>query len=462
MASKDGSIDLAYELNDKPPVPKALLLGIQHVAAMIVPHLAVAIIISGSIGLGAVDTQFIIQMVLIFGGLATLVQTYPIGPIGSGLPVVMGTSFAFVGAAIAIGNQYGLDAVFGATVVAALVEVLIGSQFKRVKRFFPPLVTGLIVMIIGLYLIPTGMDYVAGGAEAASYGAPYHLGLALLVLLITVGFNLFLSGVWRILSILIGIVVGYIAAIPIGIVDFSPVAEAGWFAVPVPGRFGFAFEPVAILTFTALFITAAIESVGDISGITAAEGRNPTDREVKGTLFTDGVLSSLGAIFSSFPLTTFSQNVGIINFTGVMSRFVVAIGGIVLLVLGFVPKVGAVVATIPESVLGGAVLVMFGMVMASGARLIFLNEDLNRRNMVIVAVSIGLGLGVELRPEALAELPEGVAIFFGNAVIMTALAAVTLNALVPRPDEEYAADLEESIEDSEKPSETGMAIEGED
>lgn len=445
MPPNDGSIELAYELEEKPPALKSFFLGLQHVSAMFVPTIAVAIIVSGAIGLGAADTTYLIQMVLIFSGLATLVQVFPIGPVGARLPIVMGSSFAFVGAAIAIGGQYGLDAVFGAIVVAALVEVLIAWQFSRVKRFFPPLVTGLIVMIIGLYLIPVGIDYAAGGAEAPDYGALYHLGLAMLVLGITVGMNLFMEGAWRVLSILVGIAVGYLAAIAIGIVDFTPVAETNWFALPVPGRFGFAFEPVAILTFTALFITAAIESIGDMSGITAAEGRNPKEREIRGGLFVDGFGSSLGGIFGAFPLTTFSQNVGIINFTGVMSRYVVGIGGGILLVLGFIPKISAIVATIPDSVLGGAVLVMFGMVMASGLRLIFLNEQMNRRNMVIIAVSIGLGLGVEVRPEALGALPGSAEIFFGNAVIMTAFSAVLLNTFVSRPDDEFESGLEEPV-----------------
>jgi NCS2 family nucleobase:cation symporter-2 len=435
MTDVDGSIDLAYGLDDKPPALESLFLGLQHIAAMIVPNIAVALIVAGAVGVSPANTAFLVQMVLVFSGFGTLLQVFPVGPIGARLPAVMGTSFAFVGAAIAIGNQFGLGAVFGGILVAAPVEVLIGWQYKRIKRFFPPLVTGLIVVILGLYLVPVGMDYIAGGQGASDYGALYNLGLAGLVLAITVGLNLFTKGTTRILSLLIGLVVGYAAAIAVGIVDFTPVAEAGWFALPEPGRFGFQFEPIAILTFTAIHITAAIESIGDISGITAAEGRNPTDREVSGGLFVDGVASSIGALFSSFPLTTFSQNVGIISFTGVMSRYVVGVGAAGLLVLGFVPKVGAIISTIPSAVLGGAVLVMFGMVMASGLKLIFENETLNRRNMVIVATSIGLGLGVEVRPDALQALPDRAKIFVGNAIIVTAIVAIVLNTLAPREDD---------------------------
>lgn len=435
MTGSEGSINLTYGLEDKPPTFETVFLGIQHIAAMIVPNIAVALIVGGAVGIGAADTAFIVQMVIIFAGFATLLQVFPIGPIGARLPVVMGTSFAFVGAAIAIGNQYGLGAVFGAILIAAPVEILIGWQFKRIKRFFPPLVTGLIVVILGLYLVPIGMDYVAGGQGASDYGALYNLGLAGIVLAIAVGLNLLTKGILRVLSLLIGLMVGYVAAIALGVVDFSPVAQAGWFALPTPGRFGFQFEPIAILTFTAIHITAAIESIGDISGITAAEGRTPTDEEVRGGLFVDGIGSTVGAVFGALPLTTFSQNVGIINFTGVMSRYVVGVGGVVLLILGFIPKVGATISTIPSAVLGGAVLVMFGMVMASGLKLIFENETLNRRNMVIMATSIGLGLGVEVRPDALQTLPDEAKIFFGNAIIVTAIVAIVLNTLAPREGE---------------------------
>lgn len=452
MTGSEGSIDLIYGVEDKPPTLETIFLGIQHIAAMIVPNIAVALIVGGAVGIGTANTAFIVQMVIIFAGLATLVQVFPIGPIGARLPVVMGTSFAFVGAAIAIGTQYGLGAVFGAILIAAPVEILIGWQFKRIKRFFPPLVTGLIVVILGLYLIPVGMDYVAGGQGASDYGALYNLGLAGIVLAISVGLNLLSKGTLRILSLLIGLVVGYVAAIALGVVDFSPVVQAGWFALPTPGRFGFQFEPIAILTFVAIHITAAIESIGDISGITAAEGRTPTDEEVRGGLFVDGIGSAVGAVFGAFPLTTFSQNVGIINFTGVMSRYVVGVGGVVLLVLGFIPKVGAVISTIPSAVLGGAVLVMFGMVMASGLKLIFENETLNRRNMVIMASSIGLGLGVEVRPDALQALPDEAKIFFGNAIIVTAIVAIVLNTLAPREDESAVVSPEVSDSDAVSPS----------
>lgn len=425
-------IDLAYELDDKPPLAEAAILGLQHVSVMIVPSTAVAFIVGGAIGLGTADIAFLVQMAILFAGIATLVQVYTVGPVGAQLPIVMGTSFAFVGAMISIGLGSGIDAVFGAIVVTGLiVPGLIGWQFKRLQAFFPPLVTGLIVIIIGLYLIPVGMEYSAGGVGAEDFGDPLNLGLAALVLLIAVLFNLFLKGVWRMLSILIGIAVGYVVAIALGVVSFAPIAEAAWFEIPYPGHFGFSFEPVAILTIGAIFLVSNMETIGDMTGITAAEGRNPTTHEFRGGILADGFMSSLGGVFGSFPQTSFSQNVGIINFTGVMSRHVVGIGGIILVILGLIPKVGAIVTTIPDAVFGGAVLVMVAMVAASGMRLLHLNIDMNRRNMVIIATSLGLGLGVVAVPEVLAELPEGIQTFFGNAVIMTGFTALILNTFVP-------------------------------
>ncbi|SFC11284.1 nucleobase:cation symporter-2, NCS2 family [Halobiforma haloterrestris] len=436
MANEPGDgIQLEYELDEQPPWPKSILLGLQHVAVMIVPATAVAYIVGGGVGLGAADTAYIVQMVLLFSGLATIVQAYTVGPVGAKLPIVMGTSFTFVGAATTIGADFGMAAVFGAILVTGFaVEGLIGWQFKRIEPFFPPLVTGLVVVIIGLYLIPVGMDYAAGGAaaqEAGEFGAVQHIGLAALVLAIAVGLNMFTSGVTRLLSILVAIAVGYAAAVAAGLVDFSPIGEADWVAVPSPTHFGLEFEPIAILVFAFLFLVSAMETVGDMSGITAAEGRNPTDGEFRGGLFTDGLMSSLGSLFAAFPVTSFSQNVGIVNFTGVMSRHVVGISGVILAVLGLSPKVGAVVTTIPSAVFGGAVLLMVGMVAASGVRLIVLHTELNRRNMVIVAVSLGLGLGIATTPDAIAGLPSAARTFFGEPVILTALSALVLNTLVP-------------------------------
>ncbi len=460
-----GEIELEYERDEQPPTGKALLLGLQHVAVMLVPATAVAYIVAGEVGTGAPTTAYLVQMVLLFSGLATLVQAYAVGPIGSRLPIVMGTSFTFLGASIAIGLEYGLGAVFGAVLVTGVVvEGLIGWQFKRVKKFFPPLVTGLVVIIIGLYLVPAAMNYVAGGEGSAHYGALYNLGLGGLVLAVAVGLNLFTDGVSRLLSTLVAIVVGYVGAVALeylvlpasapDLVSFDAVASAAWVQLPMPviasGTFSLQFEPVAIVTFAFLFLVSAMETVGDMSGVTAAEGRNPTDEEFRGGILTDGIMSSLGAFFGAFPMTSFSQNVGIVNFTGVMSRYVVGIAGVMLAILGLSPKVGALVATIPSAVFGGAVLLMAGMVAASGARLVFVGAELDRRNMVVIAVSLGLGIGVVTQPAAFEQLPAAANTFFTQPVIMTALSALVLNTLAPGEQSPFdIGSVDEPVADAE-------------
>jgi NCS2 family nucleobase:cation symporter-2 len=450
MASEPGSeIGILYDIEDKPPLGEAVPLGLQHVLAMLLPNIAPALIIAGAVGLATGQTSFLVQMALLFAGLSTIVQAYPVGPVGARLPIVMGTSFAFVGGVIGIASQYSLAVAFGAAVVGALVEVAIGWRFEWFRSWFTPLVNGLIVVIIGLYLIPVGVDYLAGGADAENYGALINLGVGGLVFGVAILLNQLFSGYIRILSLLIAIAVGYVASIVAGIIDFTPVGEAAWFAVPVPLRFGIAFEPVPILIMAVLYLTTTMETVGHISALTAVEDRSPSVGEFEGGLLADGVMSGIAGVFGAFPNTSFAQNIGVVTFTGIMSRFVVAVAGVVLVVLGFVPKVGAVFATMPNPVLGGATLVMFGMILSNGFKILNDNVAMNRRNMVIIAASIGLGLGVAVRPEALSQLPEQARTFFGEAVVMTALTALLLDSLIPEGGEAGTAEPDLASEPTE-------------
>ncbi|GAA0467978.1 purine permease [Halococcus dombrowskii] len=440
--ARDGQSDFGelYGIDEKPPMGESVLLGIQHVLAMLLPNIAPPLIIAGGIGLATGQTTFLVQMALLFAGLATVVQTSPIGPVGARLPIVMGTSFTFVGGLIAIGTQYGLATAFGAAIVGAFVEIAIGWKFEWFRSYFTPLVNGLIVVITGLYLIPTGMDYLAGGADAANYGALINLGVGSLVFVVAILLNQLFSGVLRILSLAIAIVGGYVVALAVGMVDLSPIGEAAWVAVPVPLRFGVAFEPVPILIMGLIYITTTMETVGHISALTTVENRNPNVDELKGGLLADGVMSTIAGVFGAFPNTSFAQNIGVVTFTGVMSRFVVTIAGVILVLLGLVPKVGALISTIPYPVLGGATLVMFGMILSSGFSI--LNDDvpINRRNMVIIAAAISLGLGVTVRPDVLSQLPQQAQTFLGNAVVMTAVVALVLDNLVPKRDDTGSVD----------------------
>ncbi|WP_135822115.1 uracil-xanthine permease family protein [Halostella litorea] len=430
----DGDSVVLYDIEDRPPLGEAIPLGIQHVLAMFLGNVAPPLILAGAVGSVTGETTFLVQMALIVAGVSTIVQAYPVGPVGARLPVVMGTSFAFLSPLIAIGNQFGIAAVFGASLIAAPVEMAMGVSLDRFRDYFPPLVTGIVVMLIGLTLIPTGMDYAAGasaGPSAEGYGSLTNLGLAGLVLVVTVVLNQFFEGFLRVISVFVGIVVGYAAALALNVVDLSPVASAGWVMVPQPLKYGLAFEPSAVVTVAFLYVITGMETIGDISGTVSATGRDATQSELRGGLIADGVMSMVGAVFNAMPNTSFSQNVGLVNFTGVASRYVVGIGGVVLLVLGFVPKIGAVVSAMPDAVLGGGALVLFAMIFSSGARIVTSNVTLDHRNSTILALSMALGLGVSFRPAVLQAFPSEVQTLFGSALVTGGMAALLLNVVLP-------------------------------
>lgn len=422
---------LVYGIEDRPPLKEALPLGVQHMLAMLLSNITIPLIIVGSLGLAAGDTALIVQMALFMAGAATLVQAYPIGPVGGRIPIIMGTSVAFVGASVAIGQEFGLASVFGACLVASLVEVALGFSIVPLRKLFPPLVTGVVLMLIGLTLIPVGMDYAAGGVGASDYGSLPNVGIAAVVFVLTLGLNQYGRGFVKYTSVLIAVIVGYVLAVVMGKVTFTGIATADWFSLPRPLAFGLELHWGPILMMGFIYVISAMETIGDISGIVAAEGRDPTTSELRGGLVADGVMSGLAALFSTFPNTSYSQNVGLVNFTGVVSRHVAAIAGIMLVALGIVPKVGAAFATIPAPVIGGGGLMMFAMIFASGAAIVHRGTDLNQRNMVILAAAIGLGLGVELRPEAIQALPQGLQSLFGSGLITGGLTALVLNAILP-------------------------------
>ena len=425
-----------YGIDDKPDLDRAIPLGIQHLLAMFLSATAIPLIIAGGIGLGSADTTFVVQMAILVAGIATIVQAYPIGPIGARLPIVMGTSAIFISPLIGIGNAFGLAAIFGAVIVASPVEILIGYFWDDVRDLFPPLVTGIVVMLVGLSLVPIAMQQSAGGPGNPAYGSLANLGLAALVAIIAIALNQYFEGFLRVGSILIAAVVGYVVALPLGLLDLSPVAEAGIVSVPIPLQYGLVFEPSAILLVGFAYVVTAMETIGDIAGTTEAVGRDPTDEEMTGGVIADGVMSAFAAVFNAFPNTSFSQNVGLVGFTGVASRFVVAITGVILVVLGFFPKVAAVVAAMPSPVLGGATIVLFGMIFSIGLRIVARGAELNRRNLTIVAVSVLLGVGVEVQGDVIQQLPDDIQVLAGSGLIVGGVAALVMNAVLPTEDED--------------------------
>lgn len=437
-----------YDIEDEPPLGEAVPLGAQHLLAMFLSTAALPLVIARAIGLGAADTTFVLQMALLVAGVATIVQAYPVGPVGSRLPIVMGTSAIFVAPLIDVGNQFGLAAIFGAVLVAAPVEILIGYFIDDVRELFPPLVTGIVVMLVGLTLIPVAMDYAAGGPGAADYGSLENVGLAGLVFVLALGLNQYFDGFARMASVLVAVVVGYLVAIPLGMLDLGRVATAGWVSVPIPLQYGVEFHPSAILVVAFAYVITAMETIGDISGTTEAVDRDPTSEELQGGLVADGVMSGVAALFNAFPNTSFSQNVGLIGFTGVASRYVVGICGAMLVVLGFVPKVAAVVAAMPAPVLGGAAVVLFGMIFSVGVRIVARGVELTQRNLTVVATSVVLGVGVEVRPDVLGSLPDEVQLLAGSGLIAGGVTALVLNVVLPEDDSSAPADARTSIDES--------------
>jgi len=343
----------------------------------------------------------------------------------------MGTSAIFVTPLIDIGNSFGIAAIFGAVIVAAPVEIVIGYFYDDLRSLFPPLVTGVVVMLVGLTLVPTAIQYSAGGPGAETYGDLANLGVAGVVFLIAVLFNQYFDNFLSVASVLIAVVVGYLMAAPLGLLDLSGVADAGWVAVPMPLEFGVEFHPSAIVIAAFAYVVTSMETIGDVEGTTGTVSRRATSEEMRGGLLADGVMSMIAGVFNAFPNTSFSQNVGLIGFTGVASKFVVAICGGFLVVLGLIPKVAAIVSAMPEPVLGGAAIVLFGMIFSIGLRLVAQNVELTQRNLTIIASSIVLGLGVEVQSDALAQFPDDLQVLLGSGLLVGGVTALVLNAIIP-------------------------------
>lgn len=433
-ASRGSSrVPIIYDIDDRPPPATALALGVQHVLAMFLSNIAVPLIIASAIGMAAGDRPQLIQIALIMAGIATIIQAHPIGVVGARIPMVMGTSFAFLGGIVSIATQYNLETALGACLAAAVVEILMGLGYRRIAAIFPPLTAAIVVILIGLTLMPVGLDYAAGGKTAGDYGAFHHLGVAGAVFLVIVLLNQLCTGFLSYASIVIGAAVGYVIALALGQVDFSGVADAAWFRLPPFAPYGLEFEIAPILLMAFIYVISALETMGDISATVAALGRLPSDREMRGGLVADGVMSGLAALFGAFPNTSYSQNVGLVHFTGVASRHVAAVGGGILVVLGLIPKVGAAVATIPASVIGGAGLIMFSMIFAGGVSILYHRVVLDKRNLVILAISVGLGLSVEFRPAVLAHAPDWAQTLFKQGLVVGGLAGLLLNLVIPSP-----------------------------
>lgn len=438
---KQGSI---FELDGHPPLRESFPLALQHVVAMIVGCVTPAIIIGGAVsgGLSPHDRVILIQASLVIAALSTLLQLFPIGSktafaVGSGLPVIMGVSFAYVPSMQAIAEQYGISAILGAEIVGGIVAILMGFLIKKIRVLFPPLVTGTVVFTIGLSLYPVAVNYMAGGVGSATYGHWQNWLVAFITLAIVTALNHFGKGIWKLASILIGIIAGYLVAIPFGMIDLSSVASASMLQVPMPMHFGISFEPSACAAIGILFAINSIQAIGDYSATTTgAMNRQPEDRELQNGIVGYGVSNVFSAFFGGLPTATFSQNVGIVTTTKVINRRVLGLAALILGVAGVFPKFSALLTTIPQCVLGGATISVFASIAMTGIRLIT-SSNFDYRSASIVGLSVALGMGITQAQGALAALPVWVTTIFGKSpVVLATIAAVVLNLILPHPEKE--------------------------
>ena len=427
---KYGSI---YELEGRVPLKEAVPLGIQHVLAMFLGNLSPLIIICGVLDIPIELKSILIQNSMFISGIGTLLQLYPVFKVGSGLPIVMGSSSGFIGTEKIIGSAYGYNAIMASTLTGAILEIIFGFFIKPLRKLFPPIVTSLVIISIGLSLLPVGIKYFGGGGTSPDFGSPKNLLVATIVVIAIVLLKQFGKGFWSVSSILIGIIVGYIVAICLGMVDFTGVKNAAWFSLPKPFVTGFEFRLDAIISMSIIYIATAVETIGNVSAITfGGLNRNPKNEEISGAVIADGVISVFASVFGVLPNTAFGQNAGLVAVTKVVNKFCIMTGAVFLILSGFIPKLSAIFSIMPQSVLGGAAVIMFSMILVSGLQSL-MKEGLDSRNSLIVSLALGLGVGIGQVPSVLAQLPAWVTqIFASNITVMVFIIATAFNLLLPK------------------------------
>ena len=459
--------EAAFRLDGKMPLKQAIPLGLQHVLAMFVGNLTPLLIITGACGIAGgefADLQLqLLQNAMLVAGIVTLVQLFAIGPVGGKVPIIMGTSSGFIGvfnsvAATMGGGVLAYGAIMGASIIGGLFETVLGFFLKPLRKFFPSVVTGTVVMSIGLSLISVGINSFGGGNTAKDFGSMENLLLAVFVLVMILVFKHATKGFASFSAILLGIICGYVAAFIMGFVlpttgvtadgveytkawvlNWQKVADASWFAIPTLMPVKPVFDLRAILPVLIMFVVTAVETVGDISGVMEGGlGREATDTELSGGVMCDGLGSSFAALFGVLPNTSFSQNVGLVSMTKIVNRFALSTGAVFLILCGLCPKLVAIVSIMPQSVLGGAAVMMFSSIVISGIQLIT-KEPLTARNLSIVSVALGVGYGMGANSSILNQAPQAVQLIFGGSgIVPAALVAIVLNILLPKEKKEDA------------------------
>ncbi|MCG3878946.1 nucleobase:cation symporter-2 family protein [Psychrobacter sp. Ps6] len=455
--------DLLYRLHDRPTPLKAFLGAIQHVLAAFVGIITPSLIIGGTLGLGE-HIPYLLSMSLIVSGVATFIQTRKVGPIGSGLMALQGTSFGFLAAVLTAGfvvkNRGGspeeiLSVIFGVSFLGAFVEIFLSQFITKLKSFMSPIVTGCVIVTIGLSLTKVGLTDLAGGFGAEDFGSIPNLLLGGGVLVSVVLISIINNKVIRSSAIFIGLMLGLLAAIFMGRIDFSLVSEAAFFTVPIPFKYGFGFDWQAFIPIAFMYIITSIETSGDLTATSMISGepiKGPLyEKRIKGGVLGDGVNSLIAAVFNTFPVTTFSQNNGVIQMTGIASRYVGFYVGGILCLMGLFPILGAIFTQLPKPVVGGVTLLMFATVATAGIRILS-TVDFTHRNVLIIATSLGLATGIAFVPDVLSQTPQFFQNIFGSAVTMSGIVAITLDMILPKNYGVEFDTAEQHVEDGLKPA----------
>ena len=429
----NNEIDNIYRPDGKIPLSKAIPFGLQHILAMFVANIAPIIIVAGACGLDFRQNAMLIQSAMIMAGIGTLIQLFPLWKIGSGLPIVMGISFTFVSVFCYIGPTYGYNAIVGAVLVGGIVEGILGLFAKYWLKIIAPIVSASVVTAIGFSLLSVGAASFGGGNGSEYLGSSANWILGTVTLLACLLFNIFARSFWKQLSVLFGLIVGYAAAVCMGMVDFSGLQGTALIALPSLLPFKPEFNLNAILAVVLIFLVSATETIGDTSALaTSGLGREASKKEISGSLACDGLISSLSAIFGCLPITSFSQNVGLVAMTKVVNRFAIATGAVIMILAGIFPFFGALLATLPDAVLGGCTIMMFGTIVVSGLQMIS-KCGFTQRNVTIAALSLSTGIGFTQVPEIFDIFPQIVrTVFAENCVAVVFLVAVILNLALPK------------------------------
>ena len=437
VSSKQDNYSSVYDLDGKVPIVTAIPFGLQHVLAMFVANITPIIIVASASGLSSQQSARLIQCAMIIAGIGTMIQLYPVWKIGARMPIVMGISFTFVSVLCTIGSQYGYNAVIGAVIVGGMIEGLLGLFAKYWRKIITPIVAASVVTAIGFSLLNVGAASFGGGSGSADFGSASNLFLGTITLVTCLAFNILAHKHYKQLSVLVGLIVGYIVAICMGKVDFTNVTQTSLIALPQFLPFKPEFNLNAIISVVLIFLVSATETIGDTSALVKTGlNREVTEKEISGSIACDGLISSLSGIFGCMPITSFSQNVGLVAMTKVVNRFTILMGAIIMILAGLFPVFGAILATLPEPVLGGCTLIMFGSIVVSGLQMIG-DCGYNQRNLMIVALSLSIGIGFTEVPEIFAVFPDIIkSVFAENCVAVVFLTSIILSLVLPKSMEE--------------------------